>query len=69
MMVRALVPFAARINGNMLNFQAGQLLELPAGVDWLAAGLVAPVPGEEVETAQLPITDAEQAVTRKRRGK
>lgn len=67
MMVRALVPFAARINGNMLNFQAGQLLELPAGVDWLAAGLVAPVPGEEVETAVIDTTDVERAVTRKRK--
>jgi len=67
MIVRALVPFAARINGNMLNFQAGQLLELPAGVDWLAAGLVAPVPGEEVETAVADMVDVEHAVTRKRK--
>lgn len=66
MMVRALVPFAARINGNMLNFQAGQLIELPAGVDWLAAGLVAPVP-DEVETAVIDTTAIEQAVTRKRK--
>lgn len=66
MMVRALVPFAARIDGNMLNFQAGQLIELPAGVDWLAAGLVAPVP-DEVETAIIDTTDIEHTVTRKRK--
>lgn len=66
MMVQALVPFAARINGNMLSVQAGQLLELPAGVDWLAAGLVAPVP-DEVETAVIDTTDVERTVTRKRK--
>lgn len=67
MMVRALVSFVARIDGNTLNIQAGQLVDLPAGADWLAAGLVAPVPGEEVETAVVDAADVERAVTRKRK--
>ena len=68
MNVVALVPFAARINGNMLTVEAGQLIDMPADADWLAAGLVAPVP-DAVETATLAHADVEQAVTRKRRGK
>lgn len=67
MKARALVSFVARIGSDTLTVQAGQLVDLPAGVDWLAAGLVAPVPGEEVETAVADMVDVERAVTRKRK--
>ena len=66
MKARALVSFVARIGSDTLTVQAGQLVDLPAGVDWLAAGLVAPAP-DEVETAVADMVDVEHAVTRKRK--
>lgn len=59
MRVLALVSFVARVNGDTLSVQAGALVELPAGADWLAAGLATPAPETELATAE---PDAERAV-------
>lgn len=40
MRVRALVAFAGRVDGSTISVVAGQEFDLPAGVDWLEAGLV-----------------------------
>lgn len=66
MMVQALVSFVARINGNAMTIPAGQVIAMPDGADWLAAGLVAPVPEPEIETAVLA-PDVETATVPRRR--
>lgn len=40
MRVRALVAFAGRVDDNTFSVVVGQEFDLPAGVDWLEAGLV-----------------------------
>lgn len=67
MMVQALVSFVARIDGNAMTVRAGQIITLPAGADWLTAGLVTPVPDDQVETAVLPMLEIEHTVTRRKR--
>ena len=70
MQVQAMVSFGAMINGEMLAVRAGEVLALPAGADWLTAGLVIPFAedGVPVETASMDnAPGVEHAVTRKRR--
>ncbi len=43
MRVVALVSFAGRVGVNSLSIARGAEFDLPDGVDWLQAGLVAPV--------------------------
>jgi hypothetical protein len=50
--VKALKSFGARVGGENYHVSLGQELDLPAGADWLKAGLVAPV-GVSTETAAL----------------
>lgn len=45
MRVRALVSFVGRVAGDARTYRAGDEFDLPAGVDWLRAGLVAAVAG------------------------
>ena len=45
MKVRALVSFAGRVGLNSVAIARGAEFDLPDGVDWLTAGLVAPVDG------------------------
>lgn len=52
MRVRALVGFVGIVNGQSRAVQAGEVFDLPAGVDWLTAGFVVPVE-PDVETASL----------------
>lgn len=60
MQVRALVGFVGIVNGQSRAVRAGEVFDLPDGVDWLTAGFVAPVaPG--VETAAVD-PRAERAV-------
>lgn len=70
MRVRALVSFAARIDGDVRAVQAGTLIDMPEGCDWLTAGLVtvatltaAPALTEAVELATAE-PDAEVATLR-----
>lgn len=49
MRVVALVSFAGRVGVNSLSIARGAEFDLPDGVDWLRAGLVAPV-GEPVDS-------------------
>jgi hypothetical protein len=73
MRVRALVSFA----GHGVTVARGAEFDLPEGVDWLQAGLVAPVAatpaphGADVERAVAVPVDMEQAVAapQRRRGK
>ena len=68
MQVQALVGFAAVVAGQPVAVRAGEVVELPAGADWLTAGLVVPLRDEPVETASLDAAPGvEHAVTRKRR--
>jgi len=67
-MVKAIQSFAARIEGRGYAVTAGDVFEMPAGVDWVTAGLVVPLPaqppspdggretavGPEYETAVMP---------------
>jgi len=66
MRVRALIAFAGVVRGEMIRVGAGEVIDLPAGVDWLKAGLVEEL-SESEETAELAMPDAEQAVVRRRR--
>lgn len=43
MRVAALVAFVGKVNGDTLTYARGAEFDLPDGVDWLQAGLVAPV--------------------------
>lgn len=63
MKVQAVVSFAGLVRGVAIAVQAGQVIDLPEGVDWLTAGLVAPAPApmSEVELA-VAQRDAERAV-------
>ncbi len=66
--VRALLSFVAVVDGRKFRAIEGDEFDLPAGVDWLAAGLVAPV-GQEPEAAA--VEQPEKAVkrpARKRKG-
>jgi hypothetical protein len=67
--VQALVPFVARINGDTLPVQAGELIDMPPGVDWLSAGLVALAPASEIElaTAEPVVEHAVMARPRRRK--
>lgn len=72
MLVQAMVSFGAMINGEMVAVQAGEVLALPAGADWVTAGLAIPFEedGAPVETASMDdAPGVEHAVTRKRRGR
>lgn len=64
MMVRALVSFMARIQGNTLPVRAGQLIDMPPGVDWLTAGLVAPAPAAAVAVEETELATADHAAER-----
>lgn len=46
--VKALKSFAARINDTIYHINRGQLLEMPAGADWIQAGMVTPIPDAEI---------------------
>ncbi len=70
MLVQAMVSFGAIVNGQMVAVQAGELLTLPDGADWVKAGLVIPFKedGDPVEIETATVDDApgvEHAVTRK----
>jgi hypothetical protein len=47
MKVVALVSFVGRVGVNTLSVASGDEFDLPDGVDWLQAGLVAPVQSNE----------------------
>lgn len=74
MLVQAMMSFAAIVNGQMVAVRAGEVVTLPAGADWVTAGLAIPFEEDgapvEIETAM--VDDApgvEHAVTRKRKGR
>ncbi len=69
MRVRALASFVARIDGQSVSVRAGQLIDLPAGADWLRAGLVAPAPDDLAgpETASVQAGGETAALPRARR--
>lgn len=62
MQVVALNSFVGRVGGVKYSVQRGQVLELPAGADWLTAGLVAAVEAPAAE----PETPAPEKPARKR---
>lgn len=62
MLVRALIGFSSIIDGHKLVAQKGQILLMPAGADWVTAGLATPVRTKPLETATK--SPAEKAVTR-----
>lgn len=51
MRVRVVRSFSARLQGKSFQGHIGEEFELPAGVDWLQAGLVVPVRSKPVEHA------------------
>lgn len=68
MQVQAIVGFGAMVKGQLVSVQAGEVVEMPEGADWLQAGLVALLEASPpVETAEAPQAGVEQAVTRKRK--
>ncbi len=65
MRVVALVSFAGRVGVNSLSIARGAEFDLPEGVDWLQAGLVAPVGSTGSPTATGPaphMTGVEHAI-------
>lgn len=62
MLVTALIGFSSMIGGKKIVVQKGQVLLMPAGADWVTAGLAAPVRTIAVETATKE--PKEKAVTR-----
>lgn len=65
MQVLARVSFAAVVEGVALVVRAGEVVEMPAGADWLQAGLVTLIP-TPVETAVEPQANVERATTRRK---
>lgn len=65
MKVRALVSFAGKVGVNTLSIARGAEFDLPDGVDWFQAGLVAPVgsTGSPTGTGPAPhMTAVEHAI-------
>lgn len=54
MRVVALVSFAGRVGMDSVSVARGAEFDLPDGVDWLAAGLVAPVDSPPATTGPAP---------------
>ncbi len=62
MKAKALKGFTGWIGGNSISVSEGQIVDVPAGTDWVKAGLVEPLPGEVEErpTKKAPETAAVQ---------
>lgn len=70
MKVKALVSFVARVDGQTFRASAGDLLEMPQGVDWDSAGLVEQWNDDlidHVETATTAATETAATATGKRK--
>lgn len=64
MMVKALNSFVGSVNGIKYRVAAGDVLELPAGADWLRAGLV-----EVVAEPEAPEVVAEPEAPKRKKAK
>ena len=63
-MVKAIRGFAARIEGKTYAVAEGDVLEMPAGADWVAAGLVLPLPDPEERKGGKKTRGQDDRVTR-----
>lgn len=68
MRVRALVSFVGRVAGDARTYRAGDEFDLPAGVDWLRAGLVAAVAGPAPHMIGVEHAIDQNAAAAERRG-
>lgn len=70
MRVRALVSFAGKVGVNTLSIARGAEFDLPEGVDWLQAGLVALVatgPAPHMAAVERAIDPAPTAAEKRKR--